>query len=398
MTDEIKVHVVDFGRTNLYLRYVDPLTGRQVTKSARTSKQADAKKAAGVWEDQLRNGTYKPKSRVTWKEFRERYESEALPGLATTTAEKVFATFNTVEQYISPDRLQAMNADRVSKWQQALRDNGRAESTIKSYSGHLKAALNWAKDVGLLVDVPTIRMPPRAKGGKVMKGRPITTEEFERMLEAVPKVVGERRAASWAFLLRGLWLSGLRISEALTLSWDGSELAVDLTGRRPMLRISAEHEKGHKDRLLPLAPEAAELLLSIPEDQRTGRVFNPANVAGYKGRPRRETVSDTISRIGEKAGVKVNEGKLAGKDHTKYASAHDLRRAFGLRWAMRVMPPVLQQLMRHESIETTMRFYVGRDAETTADLLWSVSGSALSNTPIPTTAATPEQSPQVVEG
>jgi hypothetical protein len=35
----------------------------------------------------------------------------------------------------------------------------------------------------------------------------------------------------------------------------------------------------------------------------------------------------------------------------KYASAHDLRRAFGLRWSSRVMPAVLQQLMRHESIE-----------------------------------------------
>jgi integrase len=54
----------------------------------------------------------------------------------------------------------------------------------------------------------------------------------------------------------------------------------------------------------------------------------------------------------------------------KYASAHDLRRAFGLRWSARVMPAVLQQLMRQESIETTMRYYVGRDADAVADVLW----------------------------
>jgi integrase len=54
----------------------------------------------------------------------------------------------------------------------------------------------------------------------------------------------------------------------------------------------------------------------------------------------------------------------------KYASAHDLRRAFGLRWSARVMPAVLQQLMRHGSIETTMRYYVGRDADAVADVLW----------------------------
>jgi Phage integrase family len=54
----------------------------------------------------------------------------------------------------------------------------------------------------------------------------------------------------------------------------------------------------------------------------------------------------------------------------KYASAHDLRRAFGLRLSARVMPAILQQLMRHESVETTMRYYVGRDADATADALW----------------------------
>lgn len=34
------------------------------------------------------------------------------------------------------------------------------------------------------------------------------------------------------------------------------------------------------------------------------------------------------------------------------------------------MPAVLQQLMRHESIDTTMKYYVGRDADAVADVLW----------------------------
>ncbi|WP_428303919.1 hypothetical protein [Lacipirellula sp.] len=36
------------------------------------------------------------------------------------------------------------------------------------------------------------------------------------------------------------------------------------------------------------------------------------------------------------------------------------------------MPTVLRELLRHESIETTMRFYVGQNAEATADELWRV--------------------------
>jgi len=38
------------------------------------------------------------------------------------------------------------------------------------------------------------------------------------------------------------------------------------------------------------------------------------------------------------------------------------------------MPPVLQELMRHESIETTLKYYVGRNAQATAKLLWDLKG------------------------
>jgi integrase len=71
--------------------------------------------------------------------------------------------------------------------------------------------------------------------------------------------------------------------------------------------------------------------------------------------------------IGQRANVKVN---VDAKGKVKFASAHDLRRSFGERWSSRVMPQVLQELMRHESIDTTMKFYVGRNAERTADVLW----------------------------
>ena len=62
-----------------------------------------------------------------------------------------------------------------------------------------------------------------------------------------------------------------------------------------------------------------------------------------------------------KAGVKVND-----KDALeKFASAHDLRRAFGTRWAKIVPPGILKELMRHSSLETTMNFYVSITAKDT---------------------------------
>jgi hypothetical protein len=44
-----------------------------------------------------------------------------------------------------------------------------------------------------------------------------------------------------------------------------------------MLRIPAELEKGHKDRLLPMAPEFAELLRATAKESRQGPVFKLEN-------------------------------------------------------------------------------------------------------------------------
>lgn len=133
---------------------------------------------------------------------------------------------------------------------------------------------------------------------------------------------------------------------------------------------------------------------NIPVTERRGRVFKlPAPVV--TGSPMNtDWVGRIVSRIGEAALVMVDQRARsltldarsltrkkpaepkaeseapADTVRIKYASAHDLRRAFGLRWSSRVMPAVLQQLMRHESIETTLRFYVGRDAAAVADVLW----------------------------
>ena len=73
-------------------------------------------------------------------------------------------------------------------------------------------------------------------------------------------------------------------------------------------------------------------------------------------------VSKTIHLIGEAAGVLVDQRRR------KYASAHDLRQSFGERSAAMVMPQTLMELMRHESIETTLKYYVGRNAQRTTRL------------------------------
>ena len=204
--------------------------------------------------------------------------------------------------------------------------------------------------MGLIAAVPKMKRPQRVKrssGSTPMKGRPITSEEFERILDKVPAVVLASRGpdpskpatpltpediahnaavvASWERLLWGLWWSGLRMGEAMEVYWDRTDrLCVDLSGRHAMLRIPAELEKGHRDRMLPLAPEFARFLEATPEHRRRGRVFRPL---GKKGEVvTAERASQLIAKIGKKAGVKVHTHATTGQ--VKHASAHDLRRSF----------------------------------------------------------------------
>lgn len=147
------------------------------------------------------------------------------------------------------------------------------------------------------------------------------------------------------------------------MSWDGdTNFRVDLTGRHPRFRIRAEGQKSKKDEYLPMTPDFAQLLLETPEDARTGLVFRPLGQRG--GVPTSNSVGRVVSAIGRKANVIVDAAL------NKFATAHDLRRSFGTRWSKQVKTAVLQQLMRHADIKTTMDYYVDQDADDVADDLW----------------------------
>ncbi len=268
---------------------------------------------------------------------------------------------------MNPDKLNRITAQWVTRFQKRLLDAGRAPATVESHCRHLKAALNWAKDQGWLLSVPKFGKLKKAKSAKVMKGRPITGEEFDRMLDAVD-ALPERQRDSLKFILRGLWYSGLRLGEALSLTWDqwADGIRVDTSGKYTVLLIPSDGEKGGKDRTYPITPDFEEFLFSVPPEDREGYVFSPEL---YRGVCRRlDTVSKAISKLGEKAAVKVDQVK--GKP--VYASAHDLRRAFGQRWSRKVSAMVLKELMRHASVTTTEKYYVDINAQETAKYLREV--------------------------
>ena len=87
---------------------------------------------------------------------------------------------------------------------------------------------------------------------------------------------------------------------------------------------------------------------------------------------------DTVKRVlrdtGKLAGIETVRRRNRDSDELtiSYASAHDLRRTFAERMVKEVMPDVLMGLMRHSSIEVTMKYYVGENAKKTSSQLANI--------------------------
>lgn len=355
-------------RNNLQLYYVNPLTGKEKSRSAKTADRAKANRAAARWEEELASGL--DPTKANWTDFRNRFEAEHLAQLAFRTRGGYSTALTHFENLVGkPMDLMAINASVVSRFASLMRAEKIGEQSIATYLTHLRAALRWAASIGMIPYAPTIKLPKLGKR-KLNRGRPLTAKEFQAMVDAVPGVVGKEFAAEWVRALRGAWLCGLRLGEVFRLSWDSAPARVDLdSGRFPRIIWFIEGQKARRDDVVPMTPDFADFLRETPAASRKGRVFNP------KLATRRVTsryAGKVISAIGVAAQVLVNE-------KGKHASAHDLRRSFGTRWAMKVRPVTLQALMRHASIETTLKFYVDLHCDDVGAELWGV--TAVENDP-----------------
>ena len=353
------------------LRYVDPATGKTASKSTGVKNKrakGQAERLAEELRQKLAGGVVVDRGRTTWASFREVCEVGYLTEMRPGSAKSTTGTFNTIERVLNPQRLTDLTPDRLSHFVNALRDEGLSEQTIKKHGRTLMAAITWARDnrglTGAAARFPKIKQAKAITTSTPAKGRPITREELERMQSAALRYFGmdKAKAKPWQDYLEALWLSGLRLAESLALSWDDdAPLRVEITKRRgrpmPRLHIEGHMQKNGQTQKLPLSPDFREWLLNVPQDDRTGPVFKlPGIRLNVVDRDAR--VGLIVAEFGKMAGVVVS-----GKGETaKCASAHDLRRSFGDRWAERVMPPVLQKLMRHANIQTTLRYYVNKEA------------------------------------
>lgn len=356
-------------------QWEDPVTGLKKTRSTGTAIRREAERFAAKLENEISDGKARRVIRADWKQATELYAAEVFPGIARATATNMRCCWSEIVRVVNPARPAALREDQIADVIATLRRKGRSPYTIRKHLSKIRQFLRWCLDRRLIESLPALPKPPRDVAPT--RSRPVTREEVERMQAACQAIVGRKHARHWSRLIDGLWLSGLRLGEALSLHWtDDTAICVELDHARPMFRIQAKGEKSRQFRLLPMVPEFCQFLSKTPKAARHGFIFDLPSMRKGGSRPGLDWVSKRLVEIGEKSGVKVasKNGKPA------FVKAHDLRRAFGFRWAMKVRAPILMLLMRHKNITTTLQFYVGQDSQAAADEVWRASGNTFANT------------------
>lgn len=335
-------------RTSYQLQWRDPATQRRCTRSAGTSDPDRAEDARADLEYKLNNGvaidSAKRPGPVSWADFRKRFLAEHGATMRPRSVEKLGTVLDCVEQILAPRTVASIDDAAMRKFHLGMLERklrggkvGMSAHTRERYLGILRSAIAWGKEAGLAASVPD---KPRVKVPR-KRPMPVPAAEVDKFLEAAP-------SPEWKlFFQLALW-AGLRLSEALHARWSRSDSHpwVDLAEKR--IWLPHAFVKGAEDQWVPLHPALAEGLAALPREHGD-RVFlfTSRGTRSHGREITRGGLSQTVSRMAKRAGVRV--------------SMQALRRTFGCRLAGKVPAAVLQRLLRHASITTTMGFYASAD-------------------------------------
>jgi integrase len=315
-------------RPTFQLQWIDPVTGRRKTRSAGTTDAERAEQARVDLEYEVNHGLVAEPSKMPWASFRELYEREQLAGLRGGTRSKAATVFDAFEVSIGDrKKLGDITERTVSQHAARLRERGFKAPTVHGHLAYLRAALEWAAAQKLIPDAPKVVMPKLPRKRKIRK---IVAEEFERLVSVAPD-------ETWRSFICVAWYTGMRRCEVLDLHWEGDAGMPWVDFDRGKVWIPAEYNKSDADQWIPLHPALAEILQ--PLRQPRGRLFSISRWP--------QQVSRRFGALARKAGLKI--------------SLHDLRRSFGSRYAAVVPAQVLQRLMRHANIRTTLDYYTDLD-------------------------------------
>ena len=307
----------DSDRNGYVLKFYCPLREKRIRRSCRTRDRREARRVMRECQERLINGQYalsggaitaeQEKSMpshlrarreaqhshtITWDEaydhYRQNRSTRVRPMSLTHAlsrvqmAERIFAgqredmglsTGFTVQEVMTLDQLEYLQ-DRLLAGDEGRFDY-RSANTVNSTMGAVMAFVNFCFRRGWIPGVPYIQ---KLDADDAMRGRPITADEFQRMLDATPEVVGDRAAPTWQFTLKLIWESGFRLGDVMDFCWhDERHIRPRWPGEsrsHATLAIPSSQKNG-RNQEVPMLPGLRELLETVPICERNGWIANP---------------------------------------------------------------------------------------------------------------------------
>ncbi len=296
------------------LKFYCPLAGKRIRKNCGTRDRTEARKILKECSRRLIGGEYESSNgaitakhelhtrtplylreldavaeNVGWNEAFEKYLAFKEKRLRTKSISCLSSSLQMVERILEARRandslppgvtlMEAATLSSLEFLQEQLLEGAegqyesRATTTVNSIVSVVMAFLRYCHKHGWIEKLPAI---DDLDEDEAMRGRPITGEEFDRIINTVPKVVGNQSTDSWRFLLRVLWETGFRIADVLNFYWDDDSKIHPVCNSREKenwkLLIPSTQKNGKFDEI-PMLPALASLLEQVPVAERQGRV------------------------------------------------------------------------------------------------------------------------------
>lgn len=323
------------------LKFYCPIQAKRVRKNCGTRDRREADRIMRECRKRLRNGEYvnsggaitdqqastrnqiravlqnsTDASAMSWQDCYERYRKHYQARSRDKSITDVISRLAISERIMENDRHERglseggpigdyINLDALEHLQERLLegDEGKYEmrspTTVNTTIGAVMAFARYCFRHGWVQSIPPLT---KLSVDEVMKGRPISEEEFADMIKATPSVVGERATPSWELILHVLWESGFRIGDCLDFSWDDERhihpVWPQRQGKHPTLIVPSS-QKNRKSQEIPMLPGLQSLLDSVPAERRFGWIIHPVQPENDNS-TRRESfrpTSDDLARL-----------------------------------------------------------------------------------------------------
>ena len=322
------------------LRYQCPISGKRIIEATKVTRKSVAKELARKKQRELEliaSGIQNPADRLhraTWAEARKAFLDSVRVRNSEGTFENYQRSLEHFERIVQPRSARSITAVDVERFVAGLHETCKPV-TINKHLRQLGRFLRWGKDMGFVDHIPKLT---KLKQDRKLPVK-IPPDAQAKLLAATHDPDCEVRFRSrgwWRVWIKTLFYTGCRRGELLNLIWD------DISWDEKHLLVQAEHEKTHRDRVIPLCDGILEALKTwwTASESPDGSM----HVFPVVQESCRQVYDDWI-RIREYAGVGdvtfKNARSTAGSE---LAAEHPL--------------PVVQGWLGHSNPNTTSQYYV----------------------------------------